>query len=97
MIGKSQIVGAMAGHSSNPHDFLKKHPQEPAIALKNIEDLKTCFSPDSSLLFYYPTVPSKKRDDTAIEVLTYFKNSVMLFEKPSHNTLSDAKGFEKRL
>ena len=52
----------MAGFSSNPLDFCKKCPDQPIVALKNIEEIKSIFGKEEPLIFYYPTVPNAKRD-----------------------------------
>ena len=83
----------MSGFSSDPMNFVRKYPHLATTAFKSIDDIKETFSQDQSLIFYYPTVPNKMRDQNTIALLKHFPNSAMLMEKPSHNTASEAKQF----
>lgn len=87
----------MAGYSSNPIDFAKKYPSHPILAFKSVNEMKESFDQTQPLAFYYPTVPSKTRDERSIQLLSHFENSIILMEKPSHNNLADAKAFRDQL
>jgi hypothetical protein len=63
------VVGCLAGYSSNPINFVKKYPFQPTVAFNNLNELKQHHKEDKCLMYYYPTVPSKKRDDTSIDLL----------------------------
>jgi len=65
--------------------------------LSSIDEIKESFDQTQPLAFYYPTVPSKTRDERAVALLSHFKNSIILMEKPSHNNASDAKAFKSLL
>ncbi len=47
------------------------------------------------MAFYYPSVPHQARDDNALLLLQHFPKSIVLVEKPSHNTADDARIFAK--
>jgi len=53
--------------------------------MNNIDEVKGTFGKEDELFFYFPILPSKERNDSAIDLLTHFPNATMLFEKPSHN------------
>lgn len=89
-----QVVGCLSGFSSNPINFVKKYPFQPTIAFNSLDELKRHHQPDSKLFWYYPTVPSKKRDQTSLDLIKHFPNSLLLLEKPSHNTTAEAKAFK---
>ena len=89
-----QVVGCLSGFSSNPINFVKKYPFQPTIAFNSLDELKRHHQPDSKLFWYYPTVPSKKRDQTSLDLIKHFPNSLLLLEKPSHNTAAEAKAFK---
>lgn len=67
------------------------------IGLENINEIKSNFGKNETLFFYYPTIPNPKRDSDAIDLLNHFPNAFILFEKPSHNSLSDALAFKEKL
>ena len=89
-LGTSEIVGSMAGRPGRPDTFRDRYPQEKSRSFKTIDEIKAGFSKDASLAFYYPSVPLPERDEAVVEILKHFENSVMLIEKPSHNTAKDA-------
>ena len=94
-LSSTQVVGCVSGFSSNPMNFVKQYAYLPTIAFNSLEDLKKYHKEDQSLMFYYPTVPSKKRDDSTIDLIKHFPKSLMLLEKPSHNKADEAKQFKQ--
>jgi hypothetical protein len=59
--------------------------------------MKEMFAKDEHLIFYYPCIPCKDRDQNTLEILSYFPNSVMLTEKPSHANRVTAIAFKKEM
>ena len=53
------------------------------------------FRKDEHLIFYYPCIPCKDRDDNTLAILEHFTNAVMLTEKPSHANRDTAVAFKK--
>jgi hypothetical protein len=87
----------MSGFSSDPLNFVRKYPQLPAAAYLSVEEIMEVFPQDHPIIFYYPTVPSRSRDQNTIALLKHFPNSAMLMEKPSHNTATEARAFLEEL
>ena len=59
--------------------------------------MKEIFKKNEHLIFYYPCIPCKDRDDNTLEILAHFPNSVMLTEKPSHANRTTAVAFKKQM
>jgi hypothetical protein len=64
------------------------------MLLNSIDEVLSGFDPGLSAAFYYPTIPHKERDENSIKILKNFSKSVILCEKPSHNTAAEAKEFK---
>lgn len=77
--------------------FIKDYPTQPAIAIQSIKEMKEMFAKDEHLVFYYPCIPCKDRDENTLDILEHFTNSVMLTEKPSHANRTTAVEFKKAL
>lgn len=96
-LGNLQVVGCLSGYSSDPINFVKQYPFLPTVAFNSLDELKKHHKADKSLMYYYPTVPSKKTDETSLDLLKHFPNCLLMREKPSHNSAAEAKAFRQSL
>lgn len=87
----------MTGYKSDPIRFVERFPQQPAVPIDSVDEIKEMFAADEPLMFYYPANPSRMRDDRSLEILKYFGNSLILGEKPSHGNTESALAFKKSL
>ena len=95
-LDNTQIIGCF-DLFMGPKSFLEKYPDHPSIGYKSIEQLLKTLDTSTSVVFYYPTIPHKQRDLNSLLLLKHFKNSLILCEKPSHCTASEAKEFQNQL
>ena len=65
-LGTSEVIGCLAGYSSDPFNFVQKYPWNPTIAFRSVQEIQDIFKNDEMLFFYYPTVPSKNRDENSV-------------------------------
>jgi hypothetical protein len=94
-IGKSIVVGQMPGKSGNAARFKNAHPNHPALTLSSVDEVISTFDSTKPIAFYYPSVPHAERDINTLRLLSEFPKSIMLYEKPSHNTAEEAKAFKE--
>ena len=83
----------MPGRAGRMDFFTEKYPQHPAKYLGSIGDIINSFDAERELAFYYPSVPHLERDQNSLLLLQHFPKSIVLVEKPSHNTAEDAHLF----
>jgi hypothetical protein len=94
-IGKSIVIGQMPGKAGNVARFKNAHSNHPALTFSSVDEIISTFDSNKPIAFYYPSVPHAERDINTLRLLQEFPKSIMLYEKPSHNTAEDAKVFKK--